>query len=366
MKVTVIGGGNIGTQFACTFASKGHDVTLYCSKAAEFGHELTVVDGERHVIYSGIIQKATNDIEEAMDAEIIFVTYPAFALGELADKMAPYAGPSVNIGVIPGTGGAEFAFRECIKKGAGFFGIQRVPSVARIVEYGKCVCAEGYRDKLHLAAIPGSKSPELAAFMSSAFDMPCEILDNYFCVTMTPSNPILHTSRLATLFEDYYEGKVYDRNPLFYGEWSNASSERLLACDAEHQMILKKLKKLNLSSVRSLVEHYDNSDTIEKMTAKISSIKSLHNLASPMIKVENGWIPNFKSRYCVADFPYGLAIISDLAKIANVKVPNIEKTLDWYKRVTGDNNYFRFENYDITTIDDIYDLYSEDDNLNRR
>lgn len=35
---------------------------------------------------------------------------------------------------------------------------ERVPSVARLVEYGKSVCATGYRKTLYAAALPTIKS----------------------------------------------------------------------------------------------------------------------------------------------------------------------------------------------------------------
>ena len=357
MNVTVIGGGNIGTQFACTCAAKGYDVTIYSSKPEKYGKELTIVDGEGNVSSNGKIKQVTNDLSVAMKSDIIFVTYPAYMFPKFAESIEQYIEPGVCIGVIPGTGGAEFAFRKCIEKGAVLFGLQRVPCVARLVEYGRSVCVEGKRDSLYLAAIPSSKASEMSIFMSNVFDMPCEPLPSYLCVTMTPSNPILHTTRLATMFDDYREGVVYDRNPLFYGEWSDKSSERLLGCDAEHQKMLKMMNGMNLSSVKSLVIHYDNSNTPQKLTAKMRSIKSLHNLSSPMKKVADGWIPDFKSRYFTADFPYGLAIIEEFAEIVGADAPMIKETMQWYREVTGNNDRLELRKYGLNTVDDICEFY---------
>ena len=160
------------------------------------------------------------------------------------------------------------------------------------------------------------------------------------------------------MFEDYCKGKIYEKNPLFYGEWTDKSSERLLSCDSEHQKILGALKRMDLSSVKSLVVHYDNSNTPEKMTWKITSIKSLHDLPSPMKKVEGGWIPDFDSRYFTADFPYGLAIIEEFARITEVDVPNMNKTMDWYRTVTGDNSRLELSEFGINSVEDIYRFYT--------
>lgn len=243
-----------------------------------------------------------------------------------------------------------------MKAGAVLCGLQRVPSVARLERYGKRVRCEGLRDSLYLASIPTEKASVLAAFISSLFDIPCYTLPNYLAVTLTPSNPILHTTRLRTLFADYSYGKVYDRNPLFYGEWSNASSELLFSCDEELQKICRQIKDLDLRDVKSLKLHYE-SDTVEALTVKMRSIKSLHDLSSPMKKVEGGWIPDFESRYFTTDFPYGLAIIEELAGIVGTDIPNIHATMDWYREMTGDNSRLELSKYGVRAMDDLYKLY---------
>ena len=354
--IAVIGGGNIGTQFACISASKGYKVNVFSSKPELYDGTLEVVD-EFEKVTVGKLNKVTADIGEAVSGcQIIIITHPAFHLKSVADQLLPYIKEDMNICVLPGTGGAEFAFRECMKAGATLFGLQRVPTVARLEQYGKRVRCEGLRSELFLASIPSSKAEDLAEFMSTLWGIPCTALPNYLSVTLTPSNPILHTTRLRTLFADYEEGKVYDRNPLFYGEWSDASSELLIACDRELQEMLKLMDKLDLHNVRSLKLHYE-SDTVEAMTKKLSSIKSLHNLASPMKQVDGGWVPDFKSRYFTADFPYGLAIIEELATVLGFDAPNIRDTMDWYRRVTGDTDRLDLGAYGIHSVEDIYELY---------
>ncbi len=354
--VAVIGGGNIGTQFACICASKGYKVNIFSSKPTLFDGLLEVVDEYDNVIV-GKIAKVTADIGEAVDGcQIIIITHPAFRLKEIADCLLPYIKKDMNICVLPGTGGAEFAFRECMKAGATLFGLQRVPTVARIEKYGKRVRCEGLRSELFLASIPKSKAVELSDFMSSLWGIPCTALPNYLSVTLTPSNPILHTTRLCTLFKDYEDGRVYERNPLFYGEWNNTSSELLIACDTELQDMIKMIDKLDLQNVRSLKIHYE-SDTVVAMTRKLRSIKSLHNLTSPMKKIDGGWVPDFESRYFTADFPYGLAIIEELAEVLHFEAPNIKATMNWYRKVSGNTNQIDLGSYGIYSINDIYKLY---------
>ena len=77
-----------------------------------------------------------------------------------------------------------------------------------------------------------------------------------------------------------------------------------------------------------------------------------------MKKVEGGWIPDFDSRYFTADFPYGLAIIEEFARITEVDVPNMNKTMDWYRTVTGDNSRLELSEFGINSVEDIYRFYT--------
>lgn len=355
--ITIIGAGNIGTYFACVAAAKGFRVSLHSSKPEQFDRQLSVVDSTGTETCRGELYQVTADLGKAMcDADLIFVTHPASLFHSLAAAMEPHIRPGVILLFVPGTGGAEFAFRHCAEKGAVLAGLQRVPCVCRLVEYGKTVRADGKREKLFLASIPTHAADELSCFMANLFDMLCDPLPNYLCVTMTPSNPILHTTRLYTMLSDWAPGTTYDRNPLFYGEWSDRSSEMLLACDAEHQAILRVIDGLDLTSVRSLREHYE-SDTVQALTAKMRSIKSLHNITSPMKPVGERWEPDFSSRYFTADFPFGLSIIDQFAQITGVPAPHIHETLDWYRRTTGDQSALSLGGYGIRSVADIVNLY---------
>lgn len=358
MKITIIGAGNIGTQFAVAFAEKGHEVTMFTSKVSVVKKELCMLDENNVIIKRGRLKKITNEIEEAInDAEYIFITYPAFLLKDISELLLEYVKPGMKIGVIPGTGGAEFFFSRHMKKGVSFFGLQRVPGVARLVEYGKSVRVSGMRDVLHLAAMPHSAAKEIAQLIQNVFERKCEILPNYLSVTLTPSNPILHTTRLKTLFEDYVPGKVYQKNSLFYQEWSEESSELLLHCDSELQQVCRAIKGLDLSNVRSLKMHYE-SETITELTLKLRNIKSLQGLFSPMRKVDEGYIPDFQSRYFTADFPYGLSIIFQFAQIVGVSVPYIKETLEWYHTVVDSIEKINLADYGINSCADIYNFYN--------
>ena len=348
MRITIVGGGNIGTQFAVHCAEKGHEVTVFTSKPDIYSGHLNIVDDAGITTHEGDIRLATADPEIAFrNAEFIMVTMPATMMKMIAETIFDHTDSKPMIGVVPGNGGSECAFRKCIERGNAFFGIERVPAIARLIQKGKTVKSTGYRDELHVAALPKKNAEMCAELIGSIFDKRTTAIPNFLNLTMTPSNPILHTTRLRTLFCDWHEGVVYDSVPLFYEEWNDASSELLIACDEEVQDICRALPKFELQYVESLRVHYE-SPTVEAMTRKISSIAAFKGLTTPIVEVDGGMVPDLHSRYFTADFSYGLTIIKQIAELASVQTPNIDATMAWYRNIAIEKEEFRFEDYGIT------------------
>ena len=357
MKITIVGGGNIGTQFAVHFSEKGHEVSVYTSAPELFQRQLNIVDSYGNTTHEGIIKQATADPIEAFgEAEVIIITLPATMMDEIAKTIYTNADGKAIIGVVPGNGGGECAFRSCVKRGNPFFGIERVPAIARLVQKGKTVKSTGYREELHIATIPGRYANGISELISSIFDTQCQIIPSFLNLTMTPSNPIIHTTRLRTIFQNWEPGVVYERLPLFYEEWDNESSELMIACDDEVQQICQALPEFKLEYVKSLKKHYESYTALE-MTRKISSISAFKGLPTPSVQVEGGYIPDLHSRYFTADFSFGLTIIKQIADFAGVNTPNIDATLAWYRNIALESKEFHFSDYSITNRESLGEYY---------
>lgn len=359
MNITIVGGGNIGTQFAVHCSEMLHHVMVFSSKPERFHSHISIVDENGTLIHQGVIAGASSDPETTFsNVDLIFVTVPAECMSSVAKKIYPYVKAGMMIGLIPGTGGGECAFRGCLEKGAIIFGLQRVPGVARLVEYGKSVCVTGYREKLHVAALPYKDTEKARQIVSDIFNMPCEALPNYLNLTLTPSNPILHTTRLKTIFDNYRPGVSYDSIPLFYEEWTDMSSQLLLDCDDEVQQICRKLNQFDLAGVKSLRIHYE-SQTIQQITQKISSIKSFRGLTTPSVKKDGRYIPDLHSRYFVSDFSFGLSILVQIADFVGVDAVNLKETLEWYQTIKLEKEEYHFTDYGIRNYEEFVSFYRQ-------
>lgn len=405
MKITVVGGGNIGTQFAVHSAEKGHEVTIFTSSPDHFAKHLKIEDPAGNVLREADICMATNDPEEAFSrADMIMITMPPTMMIPLAEIIYDNTGEDTIIGFVPGNGGFELAFSKCMERGNTFFGIDRVPAIARLTERGRTVCCSGYKDRLYVAALPSDRTEECSALIESIYDIPCVRLPGFMALTLTPSNPILHTARLKTIFRDYRPGVTYDSLPLFYEEWDDESSELLLACDDEIQEICRALPDFGLEHVISEREFY-SADTAEEMTRAITTEESLLGLTTPSVHAESeavqargmsgimsrrkqksekieshmkrrrrwrerlgrrqsgsaedrpGLIPDLHSRYFTADFPYGLAVIQQIGRIAGVPLPNIDGLIEWYDGIALINDRISLEDYGITDMESLRAFY---------
>ncbi len=162
------------------------------------------------------------------------------------------------------------------------------------------------------------------------------------------------------MFQDYSDGIFYNRVPLFYEEWDDASSMILFECDREVQNICKALKDFDLSEVRSLKEHYGVKTPLE-LTKKIRSIEGFKGIETPMKKIQdNKYIPDFTSRYFISDFPYGLRIIQQIACLAKVEIPSIEKVLKWFNQIQiTEDKGLDFKDYGINSLSDLIKYYKQ-------
>lgn len=363
MNITVIGGGNMGSILSVKFSQK-NNVTLFLNspyeKPSEYSKNLKVFCEDTGAYVEGKIANITDDLETAVkDASWIVITYPAFLFKKLATDLIPLLKAGQHLLFVPGSGGAEIVFKDALSRGCTISGLQRVHSVARIMEKGKEVRESGIRSSLCLASIPGDFNSEACAVVQDLYSLPVAELDNYLNVTLVNSNPILHTSRLYSIFKDYPACKGYSKLPLFYEEWDIDSSKLLVAMDKELFEMIDELKRsgIEVNHIESLLEHYESTNELE-MTQKINSINSFKGLKTSSVTNKEGLLePDLSSRYFTADFPYGLDILLSFASVLKIDAPNMIKVSNWYHDITGIDEKFELTDHNINSISDIKDLY---------
>ena len=330
--IGIVGAGNIGLELAAELTYRGKDVLLYTKR--NIPCEISVKD-DRNGDYSIAVDR-TDSIDVICNrCRVIIVTYPPSIFKRFNRMIEHRLRPGTILILMPGTGGSEYVFKELLNDGCILIGMQRVPGVYRYNRKNNVATISGRRaEGLKVSSIPKMDRDELADMIRDIFLMDVKIMPNYLNITLTPSNPILHTSRLYALFKGGDHDTVFDRNPLFYGDWDDESSDILIRCDTELFSILNDLKGLDTSGIRSLLDHYE-CDGIESMTKKISSIASLKHIPSPMIETNEGYVIDWSSRYFTSDFPDGLMIIKSIGLITSTPTPQIDEIIMWYQSMIG-------------------------------
>lgn len=340
-KICIVGGGNLSHYIAAKLGDR-NEIYVYSRRGNEWNDTVVAenVDGTE---FSGRIKKACQNPDVTVgQAEVIFITWPTNIVSTRFHEIENSINENAWVCFCPGYGGKEFICKSLIERGVHVFGTQRVFSSTKILDYGKKVACIDNRPAIHLAAVKKNDMSRCGELLEQLFEKKCIVYDNYLNISLTPSNPVLHTSRLYSLFRDYEPDRYYPQIFKFYSEWDTESSQVLLACDEEVQMICKALYKMNLTGVKSLKEHYEiksvencSSDE-ERMTRKLRSLKFLKDQA-PMVTMGDGYIPDMESRYFQEDFVFGLRVIQNLARICCVETRQIDEIMVWFEKIMGED-----------------------------
>ena len=326
MKICICGGGNLGHVCAGFLANRGHQVSILTTKPEPWDSELKIVAPDQ--TFTGKLTLVTSKPEGVIpQAEMVLVCLPGFAIHEELVKIKPYIQNNGIVGSVVSSTGFFFEAFEVLPSDIPLFGFQRVPFISRIIEYGKEAELKGYKETLHVA-IEHTKDKESIRYkLEKLFEKPVSLAENFYEVSLSNSNPLLHPARLYTMWKDWQPGMVYPRNPQFYAEWTVEASALLIQMDDEFQHLLKKLG-LKPGCIPTILDYYESTDEIT-LTQKLHDIKAFQGILSPMKEIEGGFIPDYSSRYFAEDFPYGMRFIIETAHKQNVEIPTIESVYQW-------------------------------------
>ena len=328
MQICICGGGSLAHVCSGVLASDADNkVSLLTRRPTEWHDSIEVFDPKGKT-YTGHFEHISAQPSEVIpNADIVLLCLPGYAIAEVLQQIKPYLSPKTYVGSIVCSTGFFFFSHEILAPHDRLFGFQRVPFIARTINYGESANLLGYKNEVAVAIEPYAEDTEaLRRWIEKAFHTPTRLLNHYYEVSLTNSNPILHTSRLYSMWKDW-KGEPFSSNIPFYREWTLEASEILIAMDEEFMRLLDHLP-VDKKQIPTLLDYYESTDAAS-LTRKIASIKAFEGILSPMTKTAEGWIPDFKSRYFTEDFPYGLQFIKNLAVEHGVATPTIDIVLTW-------------------------------------
>lgn len=329
MKICICGGGNLGHVTAGFFASQDDlQVSLLTTKPERWSRYLEVVDVNGKT-YKGKLERVSSEPKDVIsEADIVLICLPGFAIHEVLCNIKPWLNIKSWVGTVVSSTGFFFEAMKVLPQIQPLFGFQRVPFISRIINYGHVAELKGYKESLSVAVEQTDNKEEVRATLEKIFMTPVKLLDSYYEVSLSNSNPLLHTARLYTMWKDWEPGVSYDNNPEFYCDWTIQASELLIAMDKEFQTLLKKIG-LKEGAIPPVLQYYDSTDA-RTLTNKLHSIPAFKGILSPMVVNKFGrYEPDFSSRYFTEDFPYGMRFIVETARKNNVEIPTIVEIYKW-------------------------------------
>lgn len=338
MKVCIVGGGHIGTTLACYI--KHYDsaihVSLFTQHPKQFSKEIKCNDWEGGFSFKESLDCISRNPSEAVNqAQIVYIALPHFLVEKAFRDIAPFVLEDAFIGVLPGGGGCEFFFHKYFKESQTLFGFQRVPFTAKLEVYGHETNLKSWKP-FSVVGTTQLKHLDTICTLVEKCGLKTKKANNYLSIALTPTNPVLHTSRTYEIFGDYDKNHIFKERCKFYVGWSDKASETMLTIDNELHNLLNEIIEIDTSAIRPLSEHYE-SPTVEAMTAKINSIATFQSVYAPMIPADNkeGYKADLSSRMFTEDFPWGLAIIRSYCDLIGTRAPMMDKILNWYADYIG-------------------------------
>lgn len=329
--ICICGGGSLGHTIAGYIAAQGSfSVSVLTSRPKQWNKELQILTPDNELLIGKLTQVSDNAALLIPKAEIILICVPGYGVVDVLQQIKPYLTEMHYLGSVVSSTGFFFQALELLPHNISLFGFQRVPFIARTIEYGQKAKIKGYKKELLIAVenAADNKKEFLKSFVQKIFKVPVKLLNSHYEASLTNSNPLLHTSRLYSMWNEWKPGVRYVSCPLFYADWTVEAAQYYIDMDKEFQTLLDSLHIIK-GTIPTVLQYYESYDAIS-LCNKLKSIPAFQEIYSPMIGDSIcGFEPDFDSRYFTEDFPYSLGYIVRLAHKLSVPIPLIDKVYDW-------------------------------------
>ncbi len=336
MKICICGGGNLGHVIAGFVAAKGEDDVRILTRMPDKWADTLTTDLPDGTSVRGRLGKVSADAASVVaDADVVLLCLPGFSIEQELRRIAPVLRPGTVVGSVVSSTGFYFAASRVLPEGTPLFGFQRVPFISRTVEYGHRGSLLGFRKSMVMGMENVADKEKLRLAMQRMLSTPVQLANNMYEVSLTNSNPLLHTSRLYSMWKEWKPGFVYASRSMFYEDWTDEAAALYIAMDKEFQRLLT-LLPVSQGCIPTVLDYYESHDA-PSLARKLRSISAFKGIPSPMKQVTGGYVPDFSSRYFTEDFPFGLGILCRLAKEKALPTPTLDKVYSWGREMIMEN-----------------------------
>lgn len=351
LNVVICGGGRTGHLSAVLFKQRpGIRVSLLTNNRE-------VIERHAHAGISALLPEGgtlsarldivSSDPDAALaDADVVIITVPAQARPALLHAIAgslPTHKP-VYVGAIPGFCGFDWLAEKALvaRPNAVIWGMKDVPHTAYALQPGVSVRMGGAKSTLYVGTHQRESGPArqaLLAHLQRLYAAPVELLAHYLEITLTPGNPIMHPSVVYGLIGPYaqWHDKPFAEPLCWWTDCPELGAYFLERCDEESQLLCKAVEQrlgVDMSSVQPLrqeiVEAYQEQIRDPRsMLSVLRSNQAYDSILAPMVKTADGYVIDKENRAFHEDVAFGLAVLVEMGRRLELKLPYIEKIFNW-------------------------------------
>lgn len=282
------------------------------------------------------------------NADLVILTVPAHVRAAWLRRIVqalPYDKP-VYVGAIPGFCGFDWLAEQILaeRPNAVIWGMKDVPHTAYDLHPGVSVRMGGAKQVLHVgthARESAAARRALRGMLQRLYAAPVQLLDHFLEITLTPGNPIMHSSVVYGLIGPYsqWHGRAFAAPVCWWTDCTELGAYFLERSDEESQRLCKAVQErlgIDLSSVKPLrqeiVEAYgDQIRDPRTLLSVLRTNQAYDAIEAPMVPAptQPGYVIDKDSRAFQEDVAYGLAVLVEMGRRLRVPLPHIEEIFDW-------------------------------------
>ena len=282
------------------------------------------------------------------DADVVVITVPAHVRPALLDAIAPHlpAHKPVYVGAIPGFCGFDWLAERALaaRPNAVIWGMKDVAHTAFELEPGVSVRMGGAKSALYVATHARESDAARAALLAHLrrlYTSSVELLDDYLEITLTPGNPIMHSSVIYGLIGPYgqWHNRAFAQRLCWWTDCPELGAYFLERSDEESQRLCQAIEQrlgVDLSSVKPLkqeiIEAYAEQIADHgTMLSVLRTNRAYDAIEAPLVPAGDrpGYVIDKTHRAFHEDVAYGLSLLVEMGKRLEVPLPHIEAIFHW-------------------------------------
>jgi hypothetical protein len=355
LKVVICGGGRTGHLSAVLFKQcEGIHVSLLTNNREAIeryraaGTSVTAILPDGTTCAAHLDDVTAEPATVLPDADIVIVTVPAHVRPPLLRAIAEHLprDKPVYVGAIPGFCGFDWLAERVLgtHPNVVIWGMKDVPHIASDLQPGVSVRMGGAKSTLYVATHTRESETSRAALLAHLrrlYDAPIELLDHYLEITLTPGNPIMHSSVIYGLIGPYaqWRDKVFSAPICWWTDCPELAAYFLERSDEESQLLCKAIEQrlgVDLSSIKPLrqeiVEAYKEQIRDDStMLSVLRTNRAYEGILAPLAPSPDGdgYVIDRTHRAFHEDVAYGLALLVEMGRRLEVRLPHIEEIFRW-------------------------------------